>query len=530
MIVLIVDDQIHIVKGIYAGIDWKRIGVDQVLKAYNASEAKSILKSQVVDIMLSDIEMPGESGIDLLRWVQEKQYEVACLFLTSHADFQYAKEAVQLGGHDYILQPAKYEDIEHSVERVIQKIKGKRETEKYSKYGKLVLNNSERILHALLKEWFSDQSTSVNQFLKDMQSFNIQINEASQICLFLIDMISDLDSYGTWDSETLSYALSNIITEHFAPYNQQVLLISLEDRCFLGIIYSSDNALISPWILKKKLDTLREFMQKYLKCGIACYCCPSSTIADLGTRFVALKKMKEDNVARLDDVFMLTSDKLIHPIDKNPEDAQLWNQLLSKGSPDLILNDVLSLLKNMSKDGGLNAERLKRFYQNFMQLLSQMAGYMDLSINELFEGSEWLDKSLHSYASIEDMENLIQYVKEYFEGMSVSKQDAQRQVDAIIQYIRCNIEHDIRRTDIAKTVHLTPNYVSRLFKSVMQISLKSFITAEKMNTARTLLRNSSLPISMVALRVGYSSFSHFTQAYKIFFGVTPMEDRQNTST
>ncbi|MDG0808833.1 helix-turn-helix transcriptional regulator [Cohnella rhizosphaerae] len=174
----------------------------------------------------------------------------------------------------------------------------------------------------------------------------------------------------------------------------------------------------------------------------------------------------------------------------------------------------------------MNAERLKRFYQNLMQLISQIARNADISVNLIFEGSDWLDRSLNSYSSVSDMERLIHYVMDYFDHLSESKQDAQRQVDAIIQHIRCNIENDIRRTDIAEAVHLTPNYVSRLFKNVMNVSLKSFITAEKMNTAKELLRSTKLPIGMVAAKVGYSNFSHFTQAYKLFFGITPIEERQ----
>jgi two-component system response regulator YesN len=112
MVVLVVDDQINIVNGICVGVDWNRIGVTKVLKAYNTFEAKEILKSHIVDIMLSDIEMPVESGLDLFRWVQQKQMKTECIFLTAHADFSYAKEAIKLGGFDYILQPAKYEDIE----------------------------------------------------------------------------------------------------------------------------------------------------------------------------------------------------------------------------------------------------------------------------------------------------------------------------------------------------------------------------------------------------------------------------------
>ena len=63
---------------------------------------------------MSDIEMPGESGLQLLEWVRNEQMDIACIFLTAHADFTYAKTAMRLDSVDYILQPASYTQIEES--------------------------------------------------------------------------------------------------------------------------------------------------------------------------------------------------------------------------------------------------------------------------------------------------------------------------------------------------------------------------------------------------------------------------------
>lgn len=90
------------------------------------------------------------------------------------------------------------------------------------------------------------------------------------------------------------------------------------------------------------------------------------------------------------------------------------------------------------------------------------------------------------------------------------------QVDAIKEYIYHHLDSDIRREDIAVAVFMNPNYVSRLFKKVEGISLKEFIVQEKMKMARALLLNSQLPVSIVALKVGYSNFSHFSQVYRKF--------------
>lgn len=77
------------------------------------------------------------------------------------------------------------------------------------------------------------------------------------------------------------------------------------------------------------------------------------------------------------------------------------------------------------------------------------------------------------------MEWLIEYVHAYFNETEVSPEHAKTQIDSIFQYIRMHLDQDIRRTDIAEAVHLNPNYISRLFKSIVGISLKEYILQEK---------------------------------------------------
>lgn len=121
MIVLVVDDQINVVNGIVSGVDWASAGVSKVLHAYNATMARDVLENQPVDILLSDIEMPVEDGLSLLRWIRKKELPVECIFLTAHADFIYAAEALKLGSFDYLLQPARYEEICGAVSQSCEK-------------------------------------------------------------------------------------------------------------------------------------------------------------------------------------------------------------------------------------------------------------------------------------------------------------------------------------------------------------------------------------------------------------------------
>ena len=125
MTVLIVDDQPDVVRGEEQGVDWKKLGIDTILTAYSVPEAEELLLSRQVDVLLCDIEMPPRSGLELLEKIREKKLRTRCIFLSAHAEFTYAQEAVRLGGFDYILQPAPYRDIERAVLRALDDIKEK---------------------------------------------------------------------------------------------------------------------------------------------------------------------------------------------------------------------------------------------------------------------------------------------------------------------------------------------------------------------------------------------------------------------
>lgn len=117
MKVLLVDDQERILRAMERLVNWEKLGIDQVYTADSAAAAKKILAAQSVDIMLTDIEMPGEDGISLQKWQVENYPYILCVFLTSHADFDYAREAIRNGAFDYILQPADMKEIENMVRR-----------------------------------------------------------------------------------------------------------------------------------------------------------------------------------------------------------------------------------------------------------------------------------------------------------------------------------------------------------------------------------------------------------------------------
>lgn len=135
MNLLIVDDDMIAVKGLMASVRWEDYGIHGVEIAYGAERALEILRTGNMDIMLCDIEMPRQSGIELVRRIKEEHIEVEIIFLTCHAKFEYAQEAIRLGCENYLLRPMPFEDIASAVHSCAKMLEIRRRDAELKEYG-----------------------------------------------------------------------------------------------------------------------------------------------------------------------------------------------------------------------------------------------------------------------------------------------------------------------------------------------------------------------------------------------------------
>ena len=130
-------------------IDWIKYGIEKVFAAYNAIQAKKIIREENIDILLSDIEMPGENGLELIEWLRNENIDIDCILLTCHADFSYAQKALSLGCFEYLMLPAKYEDIGKSVAKACTRRQKHQEEVKLQTYEKTWLKSQAESLEAV---------------------------------------------------------------------------------------------------------------------------------------------------------------------------------------------------------------------------------------------------------------------------------------------------------------------------------------------------------------------------------------------
>ena len=121
---LILDDEEFSVEVLIEDIAWQDCGISQVNGVYSVRQAKEFLKNNPVNILICDIEMPGENGLDLVEWAMEyarfSKDPMVCIMLTCHPEYSFLRKAMQLGCQDYLLKPVDEEDLEASLKKAVE--------------------------------------------------------------------------------------------------------------------------------------------------------------------------------------------------------------------------------------------------------------------------------------------------------------------------------------------------------------------------------------------------------------------------
>lgn len=94
-------------------------------------------------------------------------------------------------------------------------------------------------------------------------------------------------------------------------------------------------------------------------------------------------------------------------------------------------------------------------------------------------------------------------------------------LQAVLSYVSMHYTEPIRRTDIAKAVGYNESYISHLFADSLNTTLTNYITTLRLNEARHLLRETDLPVSRIAMMLGFASIRCFNRIFAREVGTTP---------
>ena len=148
-----------------------------------------------------------------------------------------------------------------------------------------------------------------------------------------------------------------------------------------------------------------------------------------------------------------------------------------------------------------------------------------IPVRQIFDSEEYETKRREAVLSVVGAHAFIDYLFDVLEGQKKNESRSDNVVEQLKDYIEQNLNEDLSRSVLAGKVFLSEDYVSKIFMKTTGMSLPNYIAERRIERAKEYLRSSSLPISKIAMEVGYGNFSYFSKTFRELVGCTPNEYR-----
>ncbi|MFA6505439.1 MAG: helix-turn-helix domain-containing protein [Treponemataceae bacterium] len=520
---LIVDDERHSADRIATSLNWEELGIATPDRAYDAEEAKRLLSSRGADIMLCDIEMPGESGLELIAWARSSVPELETVILTCHADFSYAREAIRLGSFDYLIKPVSTEDLRGVFARLIDRIDRSASLKSQSDLGKHWLRNRplvvERFLLDLVNGLLNPDPASIEEAVKER---GLPFEPWTSVLPILMRFhrwddepslrerrIREHEGRNTLGAELSAGAGETDIVRMEKEEALAVVRLPAADREGLGACYA----------------VCEHFAAEFsgtAKCAIGCYIGEIGTLTDFPIAVRRLRKLADDNVSCATKVLSLRPrDRAV--LGFKAPDLDAWKLLLENGAADALRDSVAEYLRDRERANKLDASSIAMLRQDFMQLVHIILGSRGVSAHLLPSMAENTDGELTVQDTLRWTRNVAEAVASLSSGPRGPQPDARVLAAEAERYIRGHLADDLSRESIADRVGLNSDYFGRVFRKETGLTVTEYVVKERVSMAIRLLEGTDQSISRIAEQVGYTNFAYFSQLFRKATGFTPSE-------
>lgn len=116
---LIVDDESNVRKIIRYLARWEQYGITEVLEAKNGLEAKALIEQKCPEIIMTDVKMPKNSGIQLMEWLDANKYPGKVIMISGFDDYSFMRKAFKLGCFDYLMKPIEDATLNETLEGAV---------------------------------------------------------------------------------------------------------------------------------------------------------------------------------------------------------------------------------------------------------------------------------------------------------------------------------------------------------------------------------------------------------------------------
>lgn len=523
MKVLIVDDDCATVDVIKNTLNWKKLGVAKVFTAYNIEQAKEHLLNHAIPIIISDIEMPQGSGIELLAWFRGQDMKGEFLFLTSHESFDYATNAIKLHAAEYLLKPFDVAVMEVALKKIIWKIEEERQQQEDIAYGKWAKKNQRQLRLSFWERVLDGRITKELEEEQKQRNLELDLNAKYQI---VVSRVTDIEE----DIERMNSGLFRFILENL---HSEVLCGNPENLSVLCYEYKDYYVMVTICIQETARDIEKLCRELIKECGrllsatITCCISQDCIISDLCEVFRRVKELLSTNVSYYGSCFFESQAKELEQVASSLLDFEQMEELLKNREKIHFMSCLKEALNKKVYDRTLNEQTLLRLKQEVLQIVYTYFAKRGIPVSGFFLDEVSVSLTQKATISAIDMVRWVNYLLQRTYEYEEEARKGQTVVEKINQYIRRHYKENIGRNDIATEFFLAPEYISRMYKKQTGISLKDYINKYRIEQAKLLLKNEELRISDVAEEVGFDNFAYFSTMFKKYTGMTPNQYRKN---
>ncbi|MDR1060415.1 MAG: response regulator [Clostridiales bacterium] len=543
---LVVDDEKYAVDAIARGIEWADIGISAVHTADCALGAMDVFGAHQIDVMICDVEMPGNNGLQLLEWVKAHYPETDSVFLSGHAEFAYAQKAVHLGSSGYLLKPVDYGQLKAAVASMLGRIEQRRQAARLYKTLESYKGAWEAHLPVLAERLWQDvlagrMALGGSALDSTLALYNITVGPAGRIIPVLVTVEQWDEALDAQGEAIVEYAVRNIAAELFPGAsvvqdhdgNNVVLLCGAGGNVNGGAgggaggnanggaggnAEGGDDEAEAAALCRR----FAAAASRSLGCDVSCYVGEPANIDGLPKTYEALLEMARTNVTRKNAV-LLQRDCAATGTDIRPLPPFLeWAPLIEMSKKAELRRRIAD---SLAAEGGAHEARTG-FCYGLIHMIYAILHKKKVAVGEVFAPSD-LEEGIRSAQSLRHLEawavRIVNTCIDYLEAHRKNNSAIIRKVRA---YIDGRLGEELGRDDIAMQVYLNPAYLSRLFKKEVGISLSEYIARARMDRAKALIVATNEKISVIGESVGYGELSHFTRMFKKTVGVSPQEYRR----
>lgn len=483
--ILIVDDDKLLVEKLEETVNWSGIGIDMVFTANNIRQAQKLLEEYPIEMLLCDIDMPQGNGLELLEWIRYKKLDIECTFLSSYANFAYAQMALKLSSREYLLKPISNADLETALRRIVGIVQEEYWIERAKKSGYCTPDETFRLILLRVLE------------IPDKEHYKKEIS-------------------------LYNFVITNVLTEYVETTEMKLeTVVHVSDLEWAVVLRNQGSAMGT----KEELAGLRTCLAGAFPARFCMYMGKPAVLDEISKSRDQLEEMEKYVVP--DETGILYETRWSF-VERDYQEVP-WKTYLAEmersDSLAAVREKLQEYLKKREKSGGLRKDFTHRFFEEMIQNVYVYLKEDNIAFGQLFDSDEYENKRREAVLSVVGAHAFIDYLFDVLEGQKKNESRSDNVVEQLKDYIEQNLNEDLSRSVLAGKVFLSEDYVSKIFMKTTGMSLPNYIAERRIERAKEYLRSSSLPISKIAMEVGYGNFSYFSKTFRELVGCTPNEYR-----